>query len=78
MSIISLRMRAACTARFRKIQLQNSIHMLILLANVKSQILHGHDERKRAHMFVLAVAVSHSPAKAMMSNPVDSWLKNRG
>ena len=31
----------------------------------------------RSYMFVFAVAVSHSPARAMMSNPVDSWLKNR-
>lgn len=30
------------------------------------------------HMLVLAVEVSHSPAKPTMSNPVDSWLKNLG
>lgn len=30
------------------------------------------------HMLVLAVDVSHSPANPMMSNPVDSWLKNLG
>lgn len=35
----------------------------------------GGDE---AHMLVLAVEVSHSPAKPTMSNPVDSWLKNLG
>lgn len=29
-------------------------------------------------MFVFAVDVSHSPAKPMMSSPVDSWLKNLG
>lgn len=29
-------------------------------------------------MLVLAVEVSHSPAKPTISNPVDSWLKNRG
>lgn len=33
---------------------------------------------KMAHMFVLAVAVSHSPAKAMISRPLESWLKKRG
>lgn len=31
-----------------------------------------------AYMFVLAVDVSHSPAKPIMSSPVDSWLKKRG
>lgn len=31
-----------------------------------------------AYMFVLAVDVSHSPAKPMMSSPVESWLKKRG
>lgn len=30
------------------------------------------------HILVLAVEVSHSPAKPTMSNPVDSWLKNLG
>lgn len=29
-------------------------------------------------MLVLAVDVSHSPARPMMSRPEDSWLKNRG
>lgn len=29
-------------------------------------------------MLVLAVEVSHSPAKPTMSKPVDSWLKNLG
>lgn len=29
-------------------------------------------------MLVLAVDVSHSPARAIMSRPVDSWLKNLG
>lgn len=29
-------------------------------------------------MFVFAVDVSHSPARPMMSSPVDSWLKNLG
>jgi len=31
-----------------------------------------------ADMLVLAVAVSHSPAKQTMSRPVDNWLKKRG
>lgn len=31
-----------------------------------------------AYMFVLAVDVNHSPAKPIMSSPVDSWLKKRG
>lgn len=35
----------------------------------------GGDE---THMLVLAVEVSHSPAKPTMSNPVDNWLKNLG
>ena len=30
------------------------------------------------YMLVLAVEVSHSPARPMMSSPVDNWLKNRG
>lgn len=30
------------------------------------------------YILVLAVDVSHSPAKPMISNPVESWLKNRG
>lgn len=30
------------------------------------------------YMLVLAVDVSHSPAKPMISSPVESWLKNRG
>lgn len=30
------------------------------------------------YMLVLAVEVSHSPARPTMSNPVDSWLKNLG
>ena len=29
-------------------------------------------------MLVLAVAVSHSPAKEVTSSPQESWLKNRG
>ena len=30
------------------------------------------------HMLVLAVAVSHSPAKQMTSSPAESWFKKRG
>lgn len=30
------------------------------------------------HMFVLAVAVSHSPAIETISSPCEIWLKNRG
>ena len=29
-------------------------------------------------MLVLAVAVNHSPAREVTSNPQESWLKNRG
>ena len=29
-------------------------------------------------MLVLAVAVSHSPAREVTSSPQESWLKNRG
>ena len=29
-------------------------------------------------MLVLAVAVSHSPAREVTSSPHESWLKNRG
>lgn len=36
------------------------------------------DGEDDTHMLVLAVEVSHSPAKPTMSNPVDSWLKNLG
>lgn len=35
-------------------------------------------EGYETHMLVLAVEVSHSPAKPTMSKPVDSWLKNLG
>jgi len=31
-----------------------------------------------SHMFVFAVDVNHSPARPIMSSPVDSWLKNLG
>ncbi len=31
-----------------------------------------------SYMFVFAVDVNHSPARPMMSSPVDSWLKNLG
>lgn len=30
------------------------------------------------YMLVLAVEVSHSPARPMMSRPEDNWLKKRG
>lgn len=38
----------------------------------------SHQKTDVTHMLVLAVDVSHSPARPMMSRPEDSWLKNRG
>lgn len=35
-------------------------------------------QQDATHMLVLAVDVSHSPARPMMSRPDDSWLKKRG
>lgn len=58
--------------------------------NRKSQLTH-HDisrcfpclnmcamHKRGTYMLVLAVEVSHSPARPIMSKPEDSWLKKRG
>lgn len=68
--IISPRSHSVCLAQLRNILLKSVEN---IGAGVTIAVRH-----QRAYMLVLAVAVSHSPTSAMMSNPVDSWLKNLG
>ena len=62
-------------------ELQENRTIRVKCVNHKPYTSCVHASRKRTqetYILVLAVDVSHSPAKPMISKPVESWLKNRG